>query len=85
MLGPILYEMSVAHRLRGSKSERKRERERKDECVKEREEKREKERETGSDRSINYLVVAPQPLPHSPDTFDASKCDGRYMYLLREE
>jgi len=39
VLGPILYEMSVAHRSRGSKSERKRERK------KERMNEREKERE----------------------------------------
>lgn len=53
MLGPILYEMSVAHSLRGSKSERNRERERKKERMCERT--REKERETGSDRSIKLL------------------------------
>lgn len=54
MLGPILYDTSVAHRLRGSKSERA--------------------RKKGRDRSITtYLEVAPQPLPHSQDTFDAFK------------
>lgn len=54
VLGPILYDTSVAHRLRGSKSERA--------------------REKGRDRPITtYLEVAPQPLPHSQDTFDAFK------------
>lgn len=68
--------MSVAHRPRRSKSERKRERgrERKNEWKNERKRKSEKkrERERGSDRSYNYLEVAPLSLPHSPDAFDAT-------------
>lgn len=94
VLGPILYEMSVAYRSRGSKSEKKERRserkkkERKNEWMNEWENEREREterkrdrekgrgRERGSDRSNNYLEVAPQPLPHSPDAFDASKCDA---------
>lgn len=40
--------------------------------MREREKARKRERERGSDRSYNYLEVAPLSLPHSPDAFDAT-------------